>query len=328
MSTPASAAAAIAAAAGPRLGERLAATGALISVLASTIPGGAGDRASGVVASGGKRLRPLLALLMAGDDELPAEQERSLRTAAAAIELVHVATLVHDDVLDRAPVRRGIPTIWSEHGAPAAVGAGDALLAAAFEAVARGALPPVSRVLADAAGSLAAGELMQRADAYKLDITVQRYEARVIGKTAALFEAACRIGALHSGLDPDLAGGLGRDLGIAFQLLDDLLDIEGDPAVTGKPRGTDLLDGTVTLPVAFAARELPQITERALRAIDEPGAARLCDEIIASGATERVRGMATARIETAQSTIDRLPGGEGRRAALRLAAQGIVARQA
>lgn len=335
---------------GSTLAQRAAAVDALISQLVEAIPGVTGERASGVVAAGGKRLRPLLTLLVAGEptaasgapggpDATSADpsgavaqsssrrSERSLLVAAAAVELVHVATLVHDDVLDRAPLRRGIETVWSVDGAEAATGAGDALLAAAFEAVAAECPASVARILATAASSLAAGELMQRADAYRLDITPERYEERVIGKTAALFEAACRLGAVHGDAAEELAGGLGRDLGVAFQMLDDLLDIEGDPAVTGKARGTDLLDGTVTLPLALAAQRDPVIAAVDLPALDVPAAAVLCDRIIATGACDDVRAQAHARIDAAQAAIAGLPGDEARRTALSLAARSLVDRQ-
>lgn len=317
-------------AAGPRLAERVVAVDALVREIARGIDGPAGQRAAGIIDAGGKRLRPLLTLLLAGDgpDAADAAGERSLRLAAAATELIHVATLVHDDVLDRAPQRRGVDTIWATDGAPAAVAAGDALLAAAFAAVSAQAQPEVSAILAAAASSLAAGELMQRADAYRLDITAERYEQRVIGKTAALFEAACELGAVHGGLDPQAAGLIGRDLGIAFQLLDDLLDIEGDPAVTGKARGTDLLDGTVTLPLAIAAARDPEIAAIDLRALDVAGAAELCDRLIASGTCDEVRQQALARIDAAQAAISALPGSAGRRQALAIAARALVERSA
>lgn len=317
-------------AAGARLAERVLAVDALVREIASAIDGPAGLRAAGIVDAGGKRLRPLLTLLLAGDGPDPSDAagERSLRLAAAATELIHVATLVHDDVLDRAPQRRGVATIWATDGAPAAVASGDALLAAAFAAVARQARPQVAQILAGAASSLAAGELMQRADAYRLDITSERYEQRVIGKTAALFEAACRLGAIHGGLDPHAAGLIGRDLGIAFQLLDDLLDIEGDPAVTGKARGTDLLDGTVTLPLAMAAARSPEFAAVDLRALDAAGAEALCDRLIASGTCDEVRQQALARIDAAQAAIAALPGPAGRRHALAIAARALVERTA
>lgn len=313
---------------GSVLARRAAAVDVLVGELVATVPGVTGTRASAVVAAGGKRLRPLLTLLVAGDvpASTPQSTERSLHVAAAAVELVHVATLVHDDVLDRAPLRRGIETVWAADGSQAATGAGDALLAAAFEAVAAECPADVARILATAASSLAAGELMQRADAYRLDITPERYEERVIGKTAALFEAACRLGAVHGDADEDLAGGIGRDLGVAFQMLDDLLDVEGDPAVTGKARGTDLLDGTVTLPLALAARRDPVVAAVDLPALDVPAAADLCDRIIATGACADVRAQAHARIDAAQAAIAALPGPEARRTALSLAARGLVER--
>ena len=308
---------------GDTLAGRARSVDALITELVASIPGPTGARAAGVVAAGGKRLRPLLTLLLAGE---PSELEPSLQVSAAAVELVHVATLVHDDVLDRAPLRRGIQTVWATDGPGAATGAGDALLAAAFEAVARECPVAVARILATAASSLAAGELMQRADAYKIDITPERYEERVIGKTAALFEAACRLGAIHGDVGEELAGGIGRDLGVAFQMLDDLLDIEGDPAVTGKARGTDLLDGTVTLPLSIAATRDPAIAAVDLPGLDVPAAAALCDQIIATGACDDVRAMAYARIDGAQAAIAALPGAAPRREALALAARGLVDR--
>lgn len=315
-------------AAGPVLQRRLAAAEALLGELTAPLSSPAGRAAATVVSSGGKRLRPLLTLLMAGDAELAPADERSLLVAAAATELVHAATLIHDDVLDAAPTRRGIPTIWATAGPQVATAAGDALLAAAFAAVATQARPQVAQVLADAAVSLGAGELMQRADAYRLDLTPERYEQRVIGKTAALFEAACQLGALHAELPLPEAGLLGRDLGIAFQLLDDLLDIEGDPAVTGKPRGTDLLDGTVTLPLAIAARRDPTLAALPLVDLTEAQAAEICDALIASGVCDEVREQAHARIAAVQQRIDALPGSADRRAALRLAAQALVQRTA
>lgn len=315
---------------GARLAERVLAVDALVREIAGAIDGPAGRRAASIIDAGGKRLRPLLTLLLAGDGPEPADAagERSLRLAAAATELIHVATLVHDDVLDRAPQRRGVDTIWALDGAPAAVAAGDALLAAAFDAVAREARPQVSAILASAASSLAAGELMQRADAYRLDITAERYEQRVVGKTAALFEAACQLGAVHGGLEPEAAGRIGRDLGIAFQLLDDLLDIEGDPAVTGKARGTDLLDGTVTLPLAIAAARDPELAAIDLRALDAAGAEALCDRLIATGTCDEVRQQALARIDAAQAAIAALPGSAGRRQALAITARALVERSA
>jgi geranylgeranyl pyrophosphate synthase len=314
------AARAVLAAGGEQVAERARAVDQLVAQLVSLIPGAAGARAAAVVDAGGKRLRPLLALLVAGDGPGPGSaEERSLLVSAAAVELVHVATLVHDDVLDRAPLRRGLATIWAQDGAEAAVGSGDALLAAAFRAVADEAQAPVAGVLATAASSLAAGELMQRADAYRLDVTPERYELRVIGKTAALFEAACRIGGLHGDVPEEEAGAIGRDLGVAFQLLDDLLDIEGDPAVTGKARGTDLLDGTVTLPFILARERDPSL--RDVGRVETPEAAEaLCDRIAATGALEEARNRALAIVADAKAGLPY------RDEALDLVADGVVER--
>ena len=204
--------------------------------------------ASATISAGGKRLRPLLVLLAAGPPADEAEAERLLR-AAVAVELVHSATLVHDDVLDAAPLRRGRPTVFAASGRLMATAVGDLLFAQAFAELASGDDVGDVQVLSDAASALAAGELMQRADAWDTAITRERYLERCDLKTARLFEAACRLGAREN---VETLAAFGRRIGLAFQLLDDVLDVSGPAERTGKHRGTDLLDGTVTLPFILA----------------------------------------------------------------------------
>jgi geranylgeranyl pyrophosphate synthase len=270
--------------------------------------------------AGGKRLRPLLVLLCAG----PAAGEEAVR-AAAAIELVHMATLVHDDVLDDAPLRRGRPTVVARAGRSMATSVGDLMLARAFAELAqwRGAERQVA-LLADASTALARGELMQRRDAFDTSISVERYLERCTLKTARLFECACRIG--RAGADAELTE-FGGQIGLAFQLLDDVLDVSGPPERTGKARGTDLLDGTVTLPLILAREREPAL-EPELRALDEPSAAELCDRIAATGVLEEVRAEATERVERAKRSLAGAELEAERRELLALVADGVVDRYA
>ncbi len=185
--------------------------------------------ASGTLSAGGKRLRPLLVFLCASDGEpaLP---------AAVAVELLHMATLVHDDVLDRAELRRGRPTVFSTGGREAATATGDLLFSRAFAELTTTGSAEAVRVLSSASDGLVRGELMQRADAWSTDVTPERYLERCRLKTATLFEAACRMGALLGG-EPEAAEALGRfgdRIGLAFQLLDDVLDVSGPAGAHGQ----------------------------------------------------------------------------------------------
>ena len=165
-----------------------------------------------------------------------------------------MATLVHDDVLDEAPLRRGHPTVAATSGRDRAVATGDLLLSRAFALLADAGDGRSVQLLADAAVALARGELAQRHDAFDLGISEQRYLDRCRLKTATLFECACLLG--H---DDEHLREFGAEVGLAFQLLDDVLDVTGPPERTGKARGTDLLDGTVTLPLIEAAAADPAI---------------------------------------------------------------------
>jgi geranylgeranyl pyrophosphate synthase len=273
------------------------------------------------IAAGGKRLRPLLVFLAAG--EAPGARAGSLR-AAVAVELVHSATLVHDDVLDRGTLRRGRPTVVASAGREMATAAGDFLFSRAFAELAGGGRPEAVGVLADACLGLSEGELMQRADAWDPTVSVARYERRCELKTARLFEAACRLGALEGDAPRRELGEFGQRIGLAFQLLDDVLDVSGPAERTGKPRGADLLDGTVTLPLILARERDPGIATIDLRAVDEAEVAALCDRIAATGALEEVRSRALGTVAEAKAELPALPARQ--RAALELVADSVVER--
>jgi geranylgeranyl pyrophosphate synthase len=276
------------------------------------------------ISAGGKRLRPLLVCLAAG---VPVPESDQLVRAAVAVELVHAATLVHDDVLDGSSLRRGRPTVVATGGRLHATATGDLLFSRAFAELAGGGEAEPVRVLSRASSGLAAGELMQRADAWDLRVRVDRYMERCRLKTAVLFRAACELGALSGGGQVAALGAFGEQIGLAFQILDDVLDITGPPERTGKPRGADLLDGTVTLPVIVALERDPGLAAidlRGLRTAEQ--AAEVCDAIAATGALAVAKQRALAMVAEAKGGLPLLP--ERQRAALELVADGVVERYA
>ncbi|HEY6145489.1 MAG TPA: polyprenyl synthetase family protein [Solirubrobacterales bacterium] len=275
-----------------------------------------GANAAATLEAGGKRLRPMLVLLCAG----PEGSAAAVR-AAAAIELVHMATLVHDDVLDAAPLRRGLPTVAATSGRDGAAATGDLLFSRAFALLGEAGDTRSVALLADASVALARGELAQRRDAFDLDVSEERYLYRCRLKTARLFECACLLGR-----DDEALREFGTDVGLAFQLLDDVLDISGPPERTGKARGTDLLDGTVTLPLIEAAKRDLGIGEVDLRALDAAGAEALCDRIAATGALEPVRARAIAMVAGAKRALERAEFDPEQRQLLTLIADGVVQR--
>jgi len=275
-----------------------------------------GADASATLDAGGKRLRPMLVLLCAGP-----EQSGQVVRAAAAIELVHMATLVHDDVLDDAPLRRGLPTVAATSGRSRAVATGDLLFSRAFALLAGAGEARAVSLLADASVALAQGELAQRRDAFDLGVSEERYLARCGLKTARLFECACLLGT-----DDEELRGFGAGIGLAFQLLDDVLDISGPPERTGKARGTDLLDGTVTLPLIEAAKADPGIREVDLPGLNAAAAEELCDRIAATGALDRVRARALEMVAEAKRSLERTDFPPEQRHLLELVADGVVQR--
>lgn len=275
-----------------------------------------GEDAGATLAAGGKRLRPMLVLLCAGP-----EGDAAAVRAATAIELVHMATLVHDDVLDDAPLRRGLPTVAATSGRQRATATGDLLFSRAFALLADAGDARAVALLADASVALARGELAQRRDAFDLGLDEERYLSRCRLKTGRLFECACLLGRD----DPALRE-FGAEIGLAFQLLDDVLDVSGPPERTGKARGTDLLDGTVTLPLIEAAAVDPGIREADLHALDPATAEGLCDRIAATGALERVRSRALEMVAAAKKALERAEFEPEQRRLLSLVADGVVQR--
>ncbi|MEX0850183.1 MAG: polyprenyl synthetase family protein [Gaiellaceae bacterium] len=228
------------------------------------------------VGAGGKRLRPLLVYLTASD------REQALR-AGVAVELAHVATLVHDDLIDGAELRRGRSSAWHEHGEIAARAGGDYLFSRAFAELATSGDLEGVEILARACLAIARGEAMQQRQAHDPDTSVDAYLQRISLKTGKLFEAACLLGSR----DPRL-GSFGLALGIAFQIADDILDCVGDTIETGKIPGGDLREGVPTLPLILAARE-DEAVRQALAGGSQEGA---LVRVAATSALDRSRAMA------------------------------------
>jgi geranylgeranyl pyrophosphate synthase len=258
----------------------------------------------------------MLVLLCAGETA----GEEAVR-AAAAIELIHMATLVHDDVLDAAPLRRGRPTVAATSGRERAGATGDLLFSRAFALLAAADQGRSIELLAVASVALARGELAQRRDAYDVSISAERYFERCRLKTATLFECACRLGQ-----DEQALGAFGAAVGLAFQLLDDVLDVSGPPERTGKARGTDLLDGTVTLPLILAAERDAAVAATDLRSLDAAAAESLCDRIEATGALRQVRSQALEMVAEAKRRLAGAQLDPERRRLFDLVADGVVQR--
>jgi geranylgeranyl pyrophosphate synthase len=315
---------------GPGLRRRMARAEAELVALAGEGGDGLALEAAETIAAGGKRLRPLL-VFIAGDGHGRDADDEPLIRAAVAVELIHSATLVHDDVLDAAPVRRGRPTVFARSGRRQATATGDLLFARAFSHLVQNGDGRQLRALSAASSALVQGELVQREDAWNAGISVARYMRRCELKTGRLFEAACELGALATDANGEIAGalkGFGLQIGLAFQILDDVLDVTGVTTRTGKQRGADLLDGTVTLPLILAREVEPQLRSLDLHTIDTPQRAEaLCDRIAATDAPERARRRALEIVASAKDALP-APMRADQRRALELVAKAVVERYA
>jgi geranylgeranyl pyrophosphate synthase len=252
-------------------------------------PGLVAEVSTEALSAGGKRLRPLLVFLTTPPDREP------FVAAGVAVELVHLATLVHDDLIDGAPIRRGRASAWSAYGEPAALAAGDYLFARAFAELAATGDAEAVAILADTVLALVRGEVLEWGQRRRPETTVDAYLERCELKTGKLFEAACLLGSRQ----PEL-GEFARILGIAFQIVDDVLDCAGETVETGKIAGTDLREGIPTLPLLLAARE-DEIVRRALAGGPLEGA---LVRVGATGAIERSREVARQYAERARAYLD------------------------
>jgi octaprenyl-diphosphate synthase len=286
------------------------------------------DSAEHLFASGGKRVRPM-ALLLAHSCFGPLDE--SARGLAAAAELVHMATLLHDDVVDDGDQRRGHPTSRRIWGNAVSVLAGDLLLVEALR-LASSARPTTWQELVTTLGKLVDGEVVQLRGRLEVSLDETTYFAIVRGKTASLFEWALRAGAREGGAEHaavDALGRFGAHLGVAFQLVDDVLDYDGDESVTGKSMLADLCEGKVTLPLIRAAAAANDDTFTSLiarvRAGDEGAAQRIAAVVRDSGACDTVRDLAKRETAEALRALEVVPECRGREV-LADVARGLTAR--
>lgn len=273
-----------------------------------------------LVRSGGKRLRPLV-LLLAGRAYDP--DVELLTTAAAGIELLHTASLVHDDTVDRSALRRGKPTLNSMLSSGSVILLGDYLFAQSAMFAAATQSPRAVTIFASTLADICDGQLREIFDAHRLDQTREEYERRIYGKTASLFAGAAEMGALLSRAPESHVQALrayGADIGLAFQVIDDVLDLREGTQDLGKPAGNDLRQGTITLPTMIYASQLEPGTAPAklLQAVVEGEADgdEAIDEVVrqirASSALDEATAAAITFTERAKSRIQLCPDPETR----------------
>jgi heptaprenyl diphosphate synthase len=316
----------------PSLAEDL---GGVVSIMRSSLAEAAnplGAMADALAPEAGKLVRPILVCLAGRfGPAWPARKDAVIR-AAAVTELVHLATLVHDDVIDDAPLRRGRPTPRAIYGARDAVLLGDYVFASALRAGMDRLAAGGAAALVRAVGRICEGEILQGRERYMTDVRERGYLRRIHSKTAALFSAAARLGAAESECGPALSGILGRvgaSLGMAFQIMDDVLDFEGDGGELGKPTGSDLAEGVFTLPVVIALKaekgrgsalpRRPLGTALERYPYGRFRKARIIRMIRESGGIELARSAALDYARRARAAIKKLPPVDAREGLMELA---------
>ena len=280
-----------------------------------------------IVSAGGKRIRPRLVLLFSEALGFAGQQRFEL---AATVEFIHTATLLHDDVVDESSLRRGRQTANALFGNAASVLVGDFLYSRAFQMMVSVDRMRVLEVLADATNVIAEGEVLQLMNMHDPDLAVDDYLRVIRFKTAKLFEASARLGAVLANASravEDACADYGRSLGTAFQLVDDLLDYEGDTVALGKNVGDDLREGKPTLPLLVAMARCTEAERQLMRHAIEHGEPDRLDEILAivrrTGALEATRSAARAEADKARDALSVLPESAARQALLELCARSV-----
>jgi octaprenyl-diphosphate synthase len=266
-----------------------------------------------IISAGGKRLRPALLLLTCGALGYKGAQRFNL---AAVVEFIHTATLLHDDVVDDSVLRRGNATANETFGNPASVLVGDFLYSRAFQMMVDAKNMRIMQVLADATNVIAEGEVLQLMNMHNANLNEADYLQVIRSKTAKLFEASARVGAILAGGDEmmeDACANYGNALGTAFQVIDDVLDYDGDATVMGKSLGDDLREGKATLPLIAAMQRGTQAERAVIRNAIESGSVTELDVVIEivrqTGSLEAARQAAALEAERAMSEAMRLPAG-------------------
>ena len=266
-----------------------------------------------LIAAGGKRLRPALLLLTCGALNYRGEQRFNL---AAVVEFIHTATLLHDDVVDDSALRRGNATANETFGNPASVLVGDFLYSRAFQMMVDAQNMRVMEVLADATNVIAEGEVLQLMNMHNAALDEAGYITVIRSKTAKLFEASARVGAILAGSSPaleELCAAYGQAIGTAFQVIDDVLDYTGEAAVMGKNVGDDLREGKATLPLIAAMQRGTAEQRELIKAAIETGGVAMLDQVVAivkaTGALDVARLAAMQEAQRAIAAARELPEG-------------------
>jgi octaprenyl-diphosphate synthase len=277
-----------------------------------------------IIGGGGKRLRPALLLLAAGASGYRGPHHHEL---AAIVEFIHTATLLHDDVVDESQLRRGRKTANAAFGNAASVLVGDFLYSRAFQMMVSVQSMRIMDVLADATNTIAEGEVMQLLNVHNADVSEAEYLEVVRRKTAKLFEAAARLGAILGGADRSIEDGFaayGAHLGTAFQLIDDVLDYSGELHETGKNLGDDLSEGKPTLPLIHVLKrgsaEQAATVRHALEHGGRDDFAAVIEAIRAAGALEAARARARGEAAVACEALAPVPDSTHKQSLLHLAA--------
>ncbi len=280
-----------------------------------------------IVSAGGKRIRPRLVLLFSQALGVSSDQRYEL---AAIVEFIHTATLLHDDVVDESSLRRGRATANAVFGNAASVLVGDFLYSRAFQMMVSIDRMRVLQVLADATNVIAEGEVLQLMNMHDPDLAVDEYLRVIRFKTAKLFEASAQLGAVLADAGPAMeerCADYGRSLGTAFQLVDDLLDYEGDSQALGKNIGDDLREGKPTLPLLIAMSRGDDAQRALLRHAIEQGEVQRLPEIVdivrRSGALDATREAARREAEVARACATRLPPSTARAALIELCVRAV-----
>ncbi|MES2942336.1 MAG: polyprenyl synthetase family protein [Pseudomonadota bacterium] len=278
-----------------------------------------------IIAAGGKRLRPALLLLMCGALGYRGEQRFNL---AAVIEFIHTATLLHDDVVDESTLRRGRATANEAFGNPASVLVGDFLYSRAFQMMVEAGDMRIMQTLAEATNVIAEGEVLQLMNMHDASLSEDGYLRVIRSKTAKLFEASSRLACLLAKADSGIeqsCSDYGQALGTAFQVIDDVLDYDGDVHEMGKNLGDDLREGKVTLPLIIAMQRGTEAERLLIEQAIETGGAERMEEIVAivqqTGALQATREAAALEAQRAVDALAGLPQNAYSQALLNLAAQ-------
>ncbi len=278
-----------------------------------------------IISAGGKRLRPVLLLLTCGALGYKGDQRHNL---AAVVEFIHTATLLHDDVVDESTLRRGRPTANENFGNPASVLVGDFLYSRAFQMMVDAGSMRVMQTLADATNVIAEGEVLQLMNMHDASLDEEGYLRVIRSKTAKLFEASARLGPILAGSPPEIEAACahyGQALGTAFQVIDDVLDYDGNSAEMGKNLGDDLREGKATLPLILAMQRGNAEQSRTVREAIETGNVDRLNDIVSivreTGALSATRSAAAAEAQRAMDAAMHLPDNAYRAAMVALASQ-------